>query len=552
MNSDWRWQIDRTDTVWYDSLELIRPEKEGGWDGVIERVAQRVATMDDAPLRQAHIAYLRRALETMMEAGRTIDAEQYGRMLLTAGEHKAEAMRAIARSALAAGKAEDAVGILHRASEIEVDDPRIHADLAIAMSQAGSGDDALTYARDVTRRFPKSDDASIACGRILADLNRGDEATDFFARVLRRNPANVESRLSLANLQAAQMHWDLARSNYRKVLQEDPASAAAHVALAEIDLKHQQWQTGWDHFHWRYGVRPGTLPRHMASMDPEKMPERWTAGSLRKARVLLLAERNRLEHLLLASLMPDAIKESRRVTLECDPSLLSILKASFPGVDVIARGILTPETIEERKIQTWSSLGDLAARFRASEDAFPKRQAAYLTADPTRVAELRSEYRANLPGRFLVGLAWRHEPGKEALASKLVDWLPLLDRPDIGVVALHAGNAEAELAEFAGATGRDLIHDRRIDATRDLGDYAAQIQACDAVVSVEDLAGVIAGAVGRPVVKLRRESDSWWWGTGDNAAPWLPAVKCVPIEGPVGESAVKQVLDFIDRARGKA
>jgi len=552
LNSDWRWQVDRTDTPWYDSVELVRPDKEGGWDGVIERVADRVAKMPDEPLRQSAVAYLKRALDTMLGAERTTDAEQYGRMLLAAGEHKPEAMRAIARSALSAGKAEDAVAILHRAAELDDTDPRIHADLAVAMSRAGASEEALAYARETTRRFPKSDEASIACGRILTDLERLDEVTDFFARVLRRNPANVESRLSLAGLQAAQQHWDLARTNYRRALEQDPANATGHVALAEIDLRHRQWESGWDHFRWRYGVRPGSVPRQLAGLETEKQPPRWSGGSLRKARLLLISERNRLEQLLLSGLVFEATKESRRVTLECDANLVPILTASFPAAEVVARGTITPEAVEERRIQTWSSLGDLAARFRASDQAFPKRMVPWLTADPTRVAELRSEYRASLPGKFLVGLAWRHGRVDNLHSTGLADWLPLFDRPEIGVVALHPGNVDAELAEFASATGRDLIHDRRLDFMTDLGDYAAQIQACDAVIAVEDMAGVIAAASGRPVVKLRREADHWWWGDGAAANPWFPTLENVTVAGKPGADEVHRALDFIDRVRAKA
>ena len=550
-NSDWRWQIERTDTVWYDSLELIRPDEDGGWDGVIERVAKRVATLDDAPLQQASVAYLRRALATMMEANRTSDAEAYGRMLLAAGEDKAEAMRAIARSALAAGKAEDAEAILHRAAELEPGDPRIHADLAVAMSGAGDPEGGLAHARDATRRFPKSDDASIACGRILADLERGDEATDFFARVLRRNPGNVESRLWLAGLQAMQSHWDLARKNYQRVLEEDPASASAHAALAEIDLRLRQWESGWDHFRWRYGVRPGVLPRHLAGMEPEKQPARWSGGSLRKARLLLLGERNPLEQLLLACLLPEVAKESRRITMECDASLVSIFKASFPAVEVMARASLTPEGVEERRIQTLSTLGDLAARFRPSDEAFPRRAAPALNADATRVAELRAEYQASLPGRFLVGLAWRNGRETDRRSSRLTDWLPLLDRPEYGVVALCTGNVEAELSAFAEDTGRDLIHDRRLEFAGDLGDYAAQIQACDAVVAVEDLAGAMAGALGRPVVKLRRPVDHWWWGAEGAANPWFPGLSGVTVTDKLDEQTVRTTLDYVDRIKAK-
>ncbi len=109
LNSDWRWQTERSDTVWYDSLELFRPDKEGGWDGLIERVADRLAKLDDETLKQAEIAYLRRALATMVKANRVGDAEQYGRMLLAHGVDKAQAMRAVAKAALGAGQAVDAV-----------------------------------------------------------------------------------------------------------------------------------------------------------------------------------------------------------------------------------------------------------------------------------------------------------------------------------------------------------------------------------------------------------------------------------------------------------
>src|SRR5581483_2523581 len=109
LNSDWCWQVERTDTVWYDSVELIRPDKEGGWDGLIENVAKRLAVLDDAPLKAAEIAYLRRALATMIRAERIADAELYGRMLLAAGSDKPLAMRAIARAAVNTGQPTDAV-----------------------------------------------------------------------------------------------------------------------------------------------------------------------------------------------------------------------------------------------------------------------------------------------------------------------------------------------------------------------------------------------------------------------------------------------------------
>jgi hypothetical protein len=286
-------------------------------------------------------------------------------------------------------------------------------------------------------------------------------------------------------------------------------------------------------------------------METGKQPARWAGGSLRKARVLLVGERNPLEQLLLGGLVPEVAKESRSLTIECDAPAVPILRASFPAAEIFARGALKPDMVEERRIQTWSSLGDLAGRFRAAAGSFPNKPA-LLTADPTRVAELRAEYRAAFPDRFLVGLAWRHKRDGDSRSSALADWLPLLDRPDLGVVALFPGNAELELAQFAADSERDLIHDRRLDFSRDFGDYAAQVQACDAVVAIEDLAGVLAGAMGRPTLKLRREVDHWWWGAGDGANIWCPTLQSLTVNGPVDDQIVAQVLEFVDRVRAKA
>ena len=41
--SDWRWLVDRADSPWYPSAALFRQERPGGWAGVIERVAAKLA-----------------------------------------------------------------------------------------------------------------------------------------------------------------------------------------------------------------------------------------------------------------------------------------------------------------------------------------------------------------------------------------------------------------------------------------------------------------------------------------------------------------------------
>jgi len=40
---DWRWLLDRSDSVWYPSMRLFRQSSPGDWEGLIERVRKELA-----------------------------------------------------------------------------------------------------------------------------------------------------------------------------------------------------------------------------------------------------------------------------------------------------------------------------------------------------------------------------------------------------------------------------------------------------------------------------------------------------------------------------
>lgn len=543
INSDWRWQLDRTDTAWYESLELFRQDKASGWDGVIERLVERLARLDDETLKAADRGHYYRSATMLAKAQRYGEAEGYWRLLLASGHHKPEALQGIGLSALAVGQASDAVAILFRAMELAPDDVSIKADLAWALANAGEGERGFALARQLTRDHPESTAAQTAGGRILWKLGRADEASNHFARVLRKEPSDVPSRMALAALQAAEGEWDLARGNYRRVVELQPGNALAHTAAAEIGLRQESWASAWPEFGWRFGTWPGTLPHHFSGIDADRLPERWSGGSLKKSRVFLRAERSVLEQLLFADLLPQIEKESRHLLVECDPRVADLLAASFPGVVVKPAGTTTEADLADHGIEVASSLGDLAARYRGRTADFPTRARAWLAPDQERVAALREEYRACFPGRPLVGLSWRHAGNEAPGSTALANWLPLIDRSELGIVALHPAAAETELSHFAAETGRDLIYDRRIDLSRDLAPFCAQVAACDLVVAVDDLTACVAQTLGKPLVKLARPVDHWWWGDRLEAAVWFPGARLVRAREPV--SAIAAIADMI-------
>jgi hypothetical protein len=221
------------------------------------------------------------------------------------------------------------------------------------------------------------------------------------------------------------------------------------------------------------------------------------------------------------------------------------MAASFPAVEVVTRNELTPDFLAGHNFQITSTLGNLAGRLRSAGGQFPTRAKPVVTADPNRIAALRQEYLATAQGRKLVGLSWRHTKASPQWPTPLEAWLPLIDRPDVMVVALHPGSCEAELADFEQSTGRDLIYDRRVDVSGDLGEYAAQVQACDFVIAVEDLTAVLAGVVGKPTIKLRRLVDHWWWGMPESENRWFAALRTVTAPAGPGPAEVAKVLSLL-------
>jgi tetratricopeptide (TPR) repeat protein len=522
INSDWRWLTEGEKSIWYKSLRLLRQQKGDTWEQMVETVGAMVAGLDGGELHMAHIAMLKRCSETLQQFGRTSENEDYCRMLLEENAHKDIALHGIALAALKVGKAEDAIGILSRAIELAPDRPALRAELAVALNAAGEDARAERLARDTLRQFGDSEEALIAMGRVLMRQERFDEASDFFARVLRVKPDHVQSRVRLAKLMGAQGEWGLARANYDKALTFAPTSALAHVGAAEAALRQRDWANGWKHFGWRFGTRPGQLPRHLETIDPKNYPPEWNGAHLKRKRVFLRAERSLAEQMLFAPLLASAMDEARYLLVECHQNLIPLLMQLYPKVDFVPSESLAPKDIVDKRIQIQTSLGDLAARYRAGPTEFAAAGDFRLPVDPALTRQLAAEYREAMPGRRLIGLSWRG--GEGALKSALADWSGLFDAEEIAVVALQRSPRQAELDELA-ATGRNMIIDPR--GGKDLATAAAQISALDGVIAVNDVTAHLAANLGVRVVKPVSRVDHWCWGAPESPQLWYKNVTTV-------------------------
>ncbi|WP_119301927.1 tetratricopeptide repeat protein [Dongia deserti] len=511
LNSDWRWLVGRTKSLWYESLDLIRQQRSEGWEQVIATVAERLRAIGTDPLVDAQAELCLRCGEELLRREAMEPAEEYFRWLLETGRHKAAAFHGIGKAAQSARHYQDAAAILGRAAELAPEHIDYKADWALALFQAGYRDSGERLARELTRQS-NDPTALTAMGEILAAKGLPDQATDYFARILRSDPTHTVARAILAGLQRAQGEDDLAHANFARLVQQAPDLPGPRTALSELDLRCGRDEAAWSNFAWRFGAAPEELPRHLAMIAPHDRPKSLLAGKIRRRRLFLRAERNAMEQLLFAPWLSDALEDSRSVRAECDTAVLPLLGAAFPDIRFAGAGTLTPATLIEDRTQVSASLADLVA-------SYPKSLAGgWLALDGGKG---RSTLLAGGTENRTVALAWQPT---DSLVSDLEAFAPLFDVPGVSWLALPVGAIRPPLAQFLSTPGCPLSFESTW-VQNGLESIAELIAAVDLVVSNEDVAATLAGALGKPVWKIAGPDAHWSWSAESTTSKWHPTAR---------------------------
>jgi len=514
VNSDWRWLVERTSSIWYDSLYLWRQKISEGWENVIARVTARLREIGREPLIDAQAETCLRCGEELLRRESIPQAEDYFRWLLETGRHQAAAFHGIGIAAKHVRQFEDAAAILRRAVELAPDRIDYKADWSVALFEAGHQEVAERLMRDLTRQ---SSDATVlmAMGRILAAKGLLDQATDYFARILRSEPGHLVARAVLAGLQAAQGEDDLAQRNYTRLIQQAPDLASSRTALAEIDLRHERDEAAWPNFAWRFGAAPDELPRHLAMITPADRPKALAGDKIRRRRLFLRAERNTVEQLLFAPWFEDAQRDARSVRGECEAAMMPLLSAAFPEVRLSATGTLAPGDLVADRTQIAGSLGDLIS-------AYPRiPPGGWLPFSRAQAAARRTRFLADGAETHVVGLAWR--PTGSAHGG-LETFAPLFQISGIRWVAVPMGPVSPMMAQLLATPGGPLIFDTTW-LHDGLGSITERLAALDLLISSEDLAATLGGALGKPIWKVAKVGDHWSWLAEGASSKWHPTAR---------------------------
>lgn len=376
-----------------------------------------------------------------------------------------------------------------------------------------------------------------ALGHCAQMLWRMEEATSSYRKALQRAKDAKQHALFLNN--AASVHIDEGRFAkaeplLRESLKLDAADKMARHNLGLVLMAQRQWREGWLY----YSASIGTESRRNQKYLPE--PEPTWDGTPGKS-IVIYGEQGLGDEICAASMVPDAIRDSKRVILDCDHRIANLFRRSFPATTVHGtrweKQLAWPD--EDRKIDASIAGFELGQFYRNETADFPGTP--YLTPCPDRVSMWREFFR--LKGKPVIGIAWTggtwHNAGLYRQLP-LSEWRPIFDALDAHWVSLQYKDARKDIE------GTPVTQYPWATLTKDYDDTAALVAACDVVVAVQTTVVHLAGALGVPTLSLVPSTSQWRYGESYTDLPWYRSVTLTrPERGKPFASVMPAAIEWL-------
>lgn len=346
------------------------------------------------------------------------------------------------------------------------------------------------------------------------------EAVSCFDEAIRLDDRNTQAYNNLGIALLDMNDLTPAETALRKALAIEPDYAEAHFNLSRVLLMAEDFATGWKHNEWRWLCPdfPSTWREF-----PQKM---WQGEDLTGKKILVWSEQGIGDEIMFANTLPDIVRESAGVIIECNERLVPIFERSFDSVTAVAREEPSNSLIENAETDFQIPAGSICKIFRKTLEDFPTDSGGYLKADPDLTTEIKARY-AGLGEGLKVGISWRsgNPIVGEERSIPLELWDELLSSGGCHFINLQYGEVAEDLAGVLARTGVSIFKDDAVDPLTSAEDWFAQIAALDHVISVDNSTIQVAGSLGMPTWTLLSEVPEWRFGLQRLDHLWHPSIR---------------------------
>ena len=368
--------------------------------------------------------------------------------------------------------------------------------------------------------FPDFPPMWLGLGTAIRDPFRSEEAIKIFNHALEISPKNTVALTNLAAMYVEIGEYDKALEIAKESMKLNPDSVSARDAVALASFGLEDFKTGWEHNKTSLGVK---FRKEIVYGDEE----RWE-GEKGKS-VIIYGEQGIGDEIFYGSMIPDAIKDCKKVIIDCDPRLEGLFKRSFPKAYVYGTRGLAGSWMKNHKWDARIAAADLGSIYRNAKEDFKGEP--FLKADPDRAAMWASLFGS----RTKIGIGLRGGNKYTNRTSRCIPietFRPLLEYGDL--VSLEYSDfdyGKFPVESYAWAT-----------QSKDYDNVAALLSQLDYVVTTCTAVVHVAGGLGIPCFVLTPRYPGWRYA---HDMPWYNSVHVIHCDGDFDEG-MKEVVRLIE------
>lgn len=360
---------------------------------------------------------------------------------------------------------------------------------------------------------PQSFEAWNLLGNAHVDLWELEEGYEAFRTALQMDHTQASPLLNMAQAMTLRGKPEKAIELGLKALRmKDDPKGRHNLGMAKLMLR--DW-SGWELYEQGVGIHDSR--KELVYGDEP----RWCGH--KDQTVVVYGEQGIGDEISFASCIPDLVRDSKKVVIDCDSRLEGLFKRSFQA-DVYGTRYRTGDDWPSKyEFDGRVAISALPKFYRTKDTEFPGKP--YLVADPER----RTQWKAlldQLPGKR-VGIAWTGGApitGRKLRSLSLEDLLPILKLP-CSFVSLEYKDPTDEIRAFTEKHGIKIHEWGRATRTQDYDDTAALVAQLDLVITVTTSVVHLAGALGKECWVLTHKNPMWRYGLTGEDMLWYRSVR---------------------------
>lgn len=395
------------------------------------------------------------------------------------------------------------------------DDPRalfLLGYIFIKADKLGLAYQVLKRASDV---FPKESGIWHNLAKCCYGVQKLEEAEKYFKQALKITPNYINSLDGMGLISLNRCEYGMAIEYCNRALAEEPDLMDSLVNRGMAYLALGRWREGWDGYDKNLGLNKDR--KELVYGDTP----RWNGE--KGLKVVCYGEQGIGDEVSFASCLPDLIRDSESVVIECDKRLEGTFKRSFPMCDVYGTRYKDERSwIKKYQPDAKVAIAQLPKFYRNKDTDFTGES--YLLASP----EMRLQWRAlldSLGTRPKIGIAWTGgKPHTNTLrrSMTLETLLPIL-RFDADFISLQY-KTPPELEAFEETHGIKIHHWSWGLEAHDYDQTMALVAELDLVITVTTAIVHVAGALGKECWCLVPDKVMWRYLSKGSWFPWAKSV----------------------------